>query len=58
MSFMENKVEFERWLDKMLRDAKENLNMTDETIIWILFQKLTDLYFRTLGKHEINLKKP
>ena len=46
---MENVVEFESWLDKMLRDAKEKLNMTDGTIAWILLREGTAYYFKTLG---------
>ena len=54
MTFIENVVELERGLDKMLRDAKEKLNMTDETIAWILLREGTAYYFRTIGKSEIN----
>jgi len=55
--FVENVSEFQRWLDKMLKDAREKLNMTDETITWILLREATASYFRTLGKQEINLNK-
>jgi len=48
MPFIENIVEFENWLDKMLRDAKEKLNMTDGTIAWILLKEGTAYYFKTL----------
>ena len=58
MAFIENIVEFERWLDKMLRDAKEKLNMTDETIAWILLREGTACYFRTIGRREINSPHP
>ena len=51
MTFIEDVVEFEKWLDKMLKDAKEKLNMTDETITWILLREGTAYYFKTLGKH-------
>lgn len=52
MAFVEDVAEFHRWFDQMLKDAKEKLNMTDETITWILLQEATAYYFRTLGKHE------
>jgi len=52
MSFVENVVEFESWLDNMLKDAKEKLNMTDGTIAWILLREGTAYYFKTLGKHD------
>jgi len=48
MPFIENIVEFESWLDKMLRDAKEKLNMTDGTIAWILLKEGIAYYFKTL----------
>ena len=49
MSFIENITEFESWLDKMLKDAKEKLNMTDATIAWILLREGTAYYFKTFG---------
>ena len=49
MPFVEDVVEFESWLDKMLRDSKEKLNMTDGTIAWILLREGTAYYFKTLG---------
>ena len=49
MAFIENIVEFEHWLDKMLNDAKEKLNMTDATIAWILLREGTAYYFKTFG---------
>ena len=45
---MENVVEFQNWLDKMLKDAKEKLNMTNGTIAWILLREGTAYYFKTL----------
>ena len=57
MPFVENVSEFQRWLDQMLRDAKDKLNMTDETIVWILLKEATSYYFRTLGKHENRVNK-
>ena len=49
MPFMENVVEFQSWLDNMLKDAKDKLNMTDRTIAWILLREGTAYYFKTLG---------
>ena len=57
MPFIENIVEFENWLDKMLRDAKEKLNMTDGTIAWILLKEGTAYYFKTLHNPPERLKK-
>ena len=57
MPFIENIVEFENWLDKMLRDAKEKLNMTDGTIAWILLKEGTAYYFKTLRHAPESLKK-
>jgi hypothetical protein len=53
MGFVENISEFEIWLNQMLKDAKEKLNMKDETIAWILLREGTTYYFRTLGREEI-----
>jgi len=55
MAFIEDIVEFERWLDQMLQDAKGKLNMTDETIAWILLQEGTAYYFKTLNKNAQDL---
>jgi len=49
MPFVEDVAEFECWLDKMLKDAKEKLNMTNGTIAWILLREGTAYYFKTLG---------
>jgi len=57
MPFVENVVEFERWLDKMLRDAKEKLNMKDGTIAWILLKEGTAYYLKTLGDSTEKPKK-
>ena len=57
MPFVENVVEFEKWLDKMLRDAKEKLNMTNETIAWILLREGTTYYYKTLGHKPEKPKK-
>ena len=48
MPFVENVIEFQVWLDRMLKDAKEKLNMTDETIAWVLLKEGTAYYFKTL----------
>ncbi len=45
---MENVDEFNRWLDQMLKDAKEKLNMSDRTIAFILFGKANEYYLRTI----------
>ena len=57
MPFVENVVEFESWLDKMLRDAKEKLNMTNGTIAWILLREGTSYYYKTLGNAPEKHKK-
>jgi len=49
MPFVENVVEFESWMDNMLKDAKEKLNMTNETIAWILLREGTSYYAKTIG---------
>jgi len=57
---MENVNEFYNWLNKMLDDAKKELNMTDETIAYILLSKGTAYYFRTIekcGRCPLNLGK-
>ena len=53
MPFIENVSEFQRWFDRMIKDAKEQLNMTDETIVWILLKEATSYYFRTLCKNDL-----
>ena len=45
---MENVDEFERWLDKLLKDAKDRLSMTDETIAYFLLREGTAYYLRTI----------
>ena len=48
MPFVENVIEFQVWLDRMLKDATEKLSMTDETIAWVLLKEGTAYYFKTL----------
>ena len=57
MPFVEDVVEFESWLDKMLKDAKEKLNMTDGTIAWILLREGIAYYYKTLGHSPKKPKK-
>lgn len=47
---MENADEFERWLERMLHDAREKLAVTDETIAWVLLREGTAAYFRSMNK--------
>jgi hypothetical protein len=47
---MENVDEFQSWIDKMLTDAKTKLHISDETITYILLQKGTSYYLKTLSK--------
>ena len=47
---MEHIHEFEKALSNLLIDAKKNMNMTDDTLAWILLREGTAHYFRTLEK--------
>jgi hypothetical protein len=49
---LENVEEFEKWLEQMLKDAQEKLNMTDATIAYILLREGTEYYFKTICKGE------
>ena len=52
---MENVAEFERWLEKMLCDAKKQLAMSDEMITYILLREGANYYLKTLAKREQNI---
>jgi hypothetical protein len=58
MGFVEQIAEFQRWLDQMLKDAKEKLNMRDETIAWILLREGTAYYFKTISKKKSDPEYP
>ena len=51
---MENVDEFNRWLNKMLIDAQNKLNMHDDTMGFILVEKglriMRDCYYDALRK--------
>jgi len=48
---MEDVKQFNEWLYHMLKDAKEKLEITDETIAWVLLKEGTNYYFKTIVKH-------
>ena len=54
---MEDVVEFERWLSQMLRDAKDKLSISDETIAHLLLTEGMEYYAKTLGHAPESLKK-
>ena len=47
---MEHAIEFEKALSELLIKAKKEMNMTDDTLAWILLREGTAYYFRTLDK--------
>jgi len=51
---MEQAEEFETWLGQMLDDAKKSLNLTDETVVWVLLKMVLKYYFRTIGRNKLN----
>ena len=44
--------EFHRWLNQMLRDAKDKLKMSDGSIAYILFNEANRFYFLSISKGE------
>ncbi len=44
---MEDVEEFKKWLRQMLKDSKK-LNMTNETIAYVLLQEGLDYYLKTI----------
>ena len=53
---MEDVHEFEIWLERMLKDSKEQLGMTDKTIAYILFREANGYYLRTIAKDYLEEK--
>jgi len=51
---MEDIIQFEQWLSQMLKDSKEKLNVSDETIAYILLRVGIDYYLRTIVSHPYN----
>jgi len=47
---VEQAEEFETWIGQVLDDAKKNLNLTDETIVWVLLKMVLKYYFRTIAR--------
>jgi len=50
---MENAVEFRVWLDRMLSDAKKQLDMSDESIAYILLAEGNNYFLRVISKREL-----
>lgn len=49
---MENVAEFQRWLSQMLKDSKEKLGMTDETLADLLLREGLRYYTKVKVKCE------
>ena len=47
---MEQAEEFETWIGQVLDDAKKNLNLTDETIVWVLLKIGMAYYLKTIAR--------
>ncbi len=50
---MENVDEFEKQFQKLLQDAKDKLEMTDETLTYILLREGTAYYLRTICREHL-----
>jgi hypothetical protein len=45
---LEHAEEFEEWLNRLLKDGKQKLNMNDHTIAYILLHEGVNYYLRQL----------
>ena len=49
---MERADKFEEWLQRMIKDSKEKLDMTDKTIAYILLKEGINYYLKTISYQE------
>ncbi len=45
---MENSEEFEEWLNRLLKDSKRKLGMSDKTIAYILLREGLNYYLKDI----------
>ncbi len=49
---MENTEEFEEWLNRLLKDSKQKLNMSDRIIAYILLREGLNYYLKDICNNE------
>ena len=49
-SLIENITEFQKWMYQMLKDSKEKLGLTDETLAELLLKEGIKYYHRSITK--------
>jgi len=50
---LEHSEEFEEWLNRLLKDSKQKLNMSDKTLAYILLREGLNYYLRTICNDEL-----
>ena len=54
---LEHAEEFEEWLNRLLKDSKQKLNMSDRTIAYILLREGTQYYLKDICNDELRNTK-
>ncbi len=54
---LEHTEEFEEWLNRLLKDSKQKLNMSDRTIAYILLREGLNYYLRDICNDELRAAK-
>ena len=50
---MEHEEEFEEWLNRLLKDSKQKLNMSDKTLAYLLLREGINYYLRDICNDEL-----
>ena len=54
---LEHAEEFEEWLNRLLKDSKQKLNMSDRTIAYILLREGLNYYLKDIANNELRAAK-
>jgi len=54
---LEHAEEFEEWLNRLLKDSKQKLNMSDRTLAYILLREGLNYYLKDICNDELRAAK-
>uniref|UniRef100_A0A6H2A164 Uncharacterized protein n=1 Tax=viral metagenome TaxID=1070528 RepID=A0A6H2A164_9ZZZZ len=53
---MENIEQFHEWMNTMLRDAREKLELKDDTLAYLLMEYSMDCHIKAIAMRELRIK--
>jgi len=54
---LEHTEEFEEWLNRLLKDSKQKLDISDKTIAYILLHEGLNYYLKDIANDELRATK-